>query len=547
MEQKRSIRASLLRTCAVFALVLATAIGGLGFYTFFYNIGEQYQRYISDILTYSQYGLDVDELGKNIENEEWSKMLEREKQLLDDVKATHKIEFIYIVKPLNTGDVDIMQNIVVGETANEIKKYGRTEFLSLTGDAYSSELVARYMEAAETHETTFFYNKTEEYGYMYTGVMPLVDTNGKNVALLCVDVSVNDIQKTARSYIRIVLVGVLVLTILFILALYKWMSKRIIRPIADIEKAAKEFVELSHENDDPEQLVYHKPSIHTEDEMEVLSEAVATMTEDLKKYMVDLLKETAEKERIGAELDVATKIQASALPNIFPAYPECKEFDIYASMDAAKEVGGDFYDFFKIDEEHLGLVVADVSGKGVPAALFMMASKIMIKNHASITMEPAEVLTQVNNQLCEGNEAEMFVTVWFAVLEISTGKIKAANAGHEYPAICRKGGEFELFKDKHDFVLAGMEDYEYSQYDMQLLPGDRLFLYTDGVPEATNADNELFGTDRMLEWLNKDKDVTPEQLAKKVREGVDLFVKDAPQFDDLTMLAITYWGEEKHN
>lgn len=547
MEQKRSIRASLLRTCAVFSLVLATAIGGLGFYTFFYNIGEQYQRYISDILTYSQYGLDVDELGKNIENEEWSKMLEREKQLLDDVKATHKIEFIYIVKPLNTGDVDNMQNIVVGETANEIKKYGRTEFLSLTGDAYSSELVARYMEVAETHETTFFYNKTEEYGYMYTGVMPLVDTNGKNVALLCVDVSVNDIQKTASSYIRIVLVGVIVLTILFILALYKWMSKRIIRPIADIEKAAKEFVGLSHENDDPEQLVYHKPSIHTEDEMEVLSEAVATMTEDLKKYMVDLLKETAEKERIGAELDVATKIQASALPNIFPAYPECKEFDIYASMDAAKEVGGDFYDFFKIDEEHLGLVVADVSGKGVPAALFMMASKIMIKNHAAISMEPAEVLTQVNNQLCEGNEAEMFVTVWFAVLEISTGKIKAANAGHEYPAICRKGGEFELFKDKHDFVLAGMEDYEYSQYDMQLQPGDRLFLYTDGVPEATNADNELFGTDRMLEWLNKDKDVTPEQLAKKVREGVDLFVKDAPQFDDLTMLTITYWGGEKHN
>ena len=544
MEQKRSIRAALLKTCAVFALVLATAIGGLGFYTFFDNMGEQYQRYISDILSYSQYGLDVDELGKDIENKEWSQMLEREKKLLDDVKATHKITFIYIVKPLNNSEVDNMQNIVVGETADEVKKYGRTEFLSLTGDAYSSELVARYMEAMENHEITFFYNKTEEYGYMYTGVMPLVDTNGKNVALLCVDVSVNDIQKTARSYIRIVLVGVIVLTILFILALYKWMSKRIIKPIADIEKAAKEFVELSHENDDPKQLVYHKPSIHTGDEMEVLSEAVATMTEDLKKYMVDLLRETAEKERMGAELDVATRIQASALPNIFPAYPECKEFDIYASMDAAKEVGGDFYDFFKIDEDHLGLVVADVSGKGVPAALFMMASKIMIKNHASITMEPAEVLTQVNNQLCEGNEAEMFVTVWFAVLEISTGKIKAANAGHEYPAICRKGGEFELFKDKHDFVLAGMEDYEYSQYDMQLQPGDRLFLYTDGVPEATNADHELFGTDRMLEWLNKEKEVTPEQLAKKVREGVDLFVKDAPQFDDLTMLAITYWGAE---
>ena len=546
MEQKKSISTSLLRTCAVFAVLLAVAIGGVGFYTFYYNMGKQYERYITDILEYSRYSLDVDELGEDIKNEVWTPMLEREKQLLDDMKVTHNIEFIYIVRPLNNNETDNMQNIIVGETASEVEQYGKTEYLGLTGDAYSPELVARYIEAAKTHEITFFFNKTEEYGYMYTGVMPLVDANGENVALLCADVSVNDIYAIMRNYIQIVFFGVLLFTILFILCLYRWLSKRIIRPIADIEKAAKEFVELSHENSEPESLIYHKPSIYTQDEMEVLSESVATMTDDLKKYMVDLMRETAEKERIGAELDVATKIQASALPNIFPAYPECKEFDIYASMDAAKEVGGDFYDFFKIDEDHLGLVIADVSGKGVPAALFMMTSKIMIKNHASVTMEPAEVLTHVNNQLCEGNEANMFVTVWFAVLEISTGKIKAANAGHEYPAICRKGGEFELFMDEHDFVLAGMEDYEYSQYEMQLQPGDRLFLYTDGVPEATDSNNELFGTDRMLEWLNKEKNLTPEQLIKKMKEGVDAFVKDAPQFDDLTMLAITYWGEEDH-
>lgn len=545
MEPKKSIRASLLRGCAVFSLILAFAVGILGFYMFFYHIGKQYQNYIQDVLQYAAYGLDVDKLGEDIKAGTWSDEMEQAKRRLDAIKQTHHIEFIYMVKPLNNNETDNMQNIIVGETEAEVEEYGTTEYLSLTGDSYSAKLAARYQKAMNSHKITYFYNKTDEYGYMYTGVLPLVDTDGKTAALLCVDVSVNDMEKIAKGYVRIVLIGVVVLTLLYILALYKWLSVRIVKPVDQMEQAAKDFVELSHGNSNPELLIYNKPEIHTGDEMEILSEAVATMTGDLKKYMMDLLQETAEKERISAELDVATKIQSAALPNIFPAYPECKEFDLYASMDAAKEVGGDFYDFFKIGEDHLGLVIADVSGKGVPAALFMMASKIMIKNNAAVHLEPAEVLTQVNNQLCEGNEADMFVTVWFAVLEISTGKVKAANAGHEYPAISRKGKPFELYKDKHDFVLAGMEDYEYSQYDMQLQPGDRLFLYTDGVPEATNAQNELFGTDRMLEWLNQEPVATPEQLTKKVREGVDAFVKEAPQFDDLTMLAITYLGAEE--
>ena len=216
-------------------------------------------------------------------------------------------------------------------------------------------------------------------------------------------------------------------------------------------------------------------------------------------------------------------------------------------MDPAKEVGGDFYDFFLIDEDHLGMVMADVSGKGVPAALFMMVSKILVQNYAMTGRGPAEVLRAVNNQICANNREEMFVTVWFGVLDLRTGRITAANAGHEYPAMMLTGGQFELVKDKHGFVIGGVEGVRYKEYELQLKPGSRLFLYTDGVPEATNADNVLFGTERMLAALNKAPDADTKTILKNVREAVDGFVKDAEQFDDLTMLCVEYTGKDRGN
>ncbi len=278
--------------------------------------------------------------------------------------------------------------------------------------------------------------------------------------------------------------------------------------------------------------------IHTGDEIEELSESFAQMYLELREYLRELSIVTAEKERIGAELDIATQIQADMLPGIFPAFPEREEFDIFASMDPAKEVGGDFYDFFLIDADHLALVIADVSGKGVPAALFMVITKTLIKNQMMMGVSPKSVLEAVNNQLCENNEAEMFVTVWLAVYEISTGKVTAANAGHEYPAIKRAGGSFELFKDPHGFVVAGMENTRYKEYEMELHAGDTLFVYTDGVPEATDAGQTLFGTERMLEALNKKKDTDPKELVEGLKNEIDRFVGEAMQFDDITMLSL---------
>ena len=247
-----------------------------------------------------------------------------------------------------------------------------------------------------------------------------------------------------------------------------------------------------------------------------------------------------EKERIGAELSLAARIQTSALPKEFPARAE---FDIYASMTPAKEVGGDFYDFFMVDEEHLGLVIADASGKGVPASLFMMVSSTLIR-HAAMDggspISPAKILQVVNHQLCARNPEEMFVTVWLGILEISTGKLIAANAGHEYPILKRAGEDFELFKDRHGLVIGAMDGVRYRDYEILLEPGAKLFVYTDGLSEAANASMEQFGTERTLTALRECGDGSPKKLIGAVNAAVKAFVDDAPQFDDLTMLCVEY-------
>ena len=288
-----------------------------------------------------------------------------------------------------------------------------------------------------------------------------------------------------------------------------------------------------------------KPSSITE--FETMQTEINRTSLALNEQMDTIREMTAEKERINTEMNLARDIQASMLPHIFPPFPDRKEFEIYASMDPAKEVGGDFYDFFLIDSDHMGLVMADVSGKGVPAALFMMASKIILQSVAMMGRSAGEILTKTNEAICSSNQAGMFITVWTGILEISSGKLTAANAGHEYPVLKRADGDFELFKDKHGFVIGGMEGIRYKEYELQLNPGDKLFLYTDGVPEATDANQELFGTERMIEALNRGKDHSPEQVLQCVRQAVDDFVKDAEQFDDLTMLCLEYKGKPEEN
>ncbi len=282
----------------------------------------------------------------------------------------------------------------------------------------------------------------------------------------------------------------------------------------------------------------------TNDEIEILAESFCELSKQTKKYINDITEITKEKERISTEMKLANRIQHNSIPHVFPPFPDYDEFEIYASMDPAREVGGDFYDYFLIDDDHLCLVISDVSGKGVPGALFMMISKVILQNLAMLGKGPAEILAKANEAICANNNEEMFVTVWIGILEISTGKIIAANAGHEYPAIM-KDGKFSLLKDKHGFVIGGMEGMMYRDYEITLEPGDKLFVYTDGVPESTNAENEMFGTDRMIDVLNEDPQADPEKILRHMSTAIDNFVLEAEQFDDITMMCITYNGNRK--
>ena len=281
-----------------------------------------------------------------------------------------------------------------------------------------------------------------------------------------------------------------------------------------------------------------------QNEIGQLAEDFTDLTKEIDHYVEEIRTVTSQKERYRTELSIASRIQEQVLPKGLPDAPGNRLFDLYASMTPAREVGGDFYDFFFTDQDHLALVIGDVSDKGVPAALFMMTAKALIRNLAKIEVCPGAILSHANDQLCENNESGYFVTVWFALIDLTTGEGISVNAGHENPSVCRAGGAYELIRNKHSMSVGVMPEVTFREHTFQMNPGDQLFVYTDGVPEAVNKDNEQFGTDRMLDVLNRNRDAGPKEQAVRMKEAIDAFAGEVPQFDDTTMLCFRYKGTE---
>ena len=459
--------------------------------------------------------------------EEYQTALNSMERLCNSSGAT----FIYVVRPdlADYGHITFLFS-----TINENSDYTRYEFgyvRETTNDEYREKYRMLY-EGKSERELVIRDKGYIETDAHITAMIPLKN-DGKTTAILCVQRQMDIMVNVRNSYINNVLFLMIGLAVFVIVGQTIYLHTVFLRPVRKITEESSRFAK---ENTIPENKL--TKMIKNNDEIGILADSIDNMEEKIVKYVNDLTNITAEKERINTELSLATRIQASMLPNVFPPFPDRKEFDIYASMTPAKEVGGDFYDFFFTDDDHLCMIIADVSGKGVPAALFMMAAKIIFANYAKMGKSPSEILTAANTAICTHNHEEMFVTVWLGILEISTGKLQAANAGHEYPAVKKAGGNFELFKDKHGFVIGGMESMKYKQYEIQLDKGDTLFLYTDGVAEATNAENQLFGTERMLEALNAEPTAEPKILLENMKKSIDEFAGNAPQFDDLTMLCI---------
>ena len=398
----------------------------------------------------------------------------------------------------------------------------------------------RFLNGAES-DTLYDIDYTKSYGLLCTVGTPIMNAEGETAAFMLVDVSLHNLLNGMQDFALKFSFAILILTLLISWTTARRIKYGLVRPINLIADASQRF---ASQNDRAATDYFANLDIHSGDEIESLVHTMADMEHSLKEYGAELMQITAEKERISTELSLATQIQGAMLPHIFPPYPDRHEFDIFAMMEPAREVGGDFYDFFLIDDDHLCLVMADVSGKGIPAALFMMISKTILQSCAMLGVSTAEILTKTNEALCSNNQVEMFVTVWLGILEISTGKLTCANAGHEYPVLKKAGGAYGLYKDQHSFAVGGMEGIKYKEYTLQLEKGDKLFLYTDGVPEATDAQGNMFGIGRMLDALNQEPDAHAEQLLHNVREAVSGFVKDAEQFDDLTMLCLEYKGSK---
>ncbi len=344
-------------------------------------------------------------------------------------------------------------------------------------------------------------------------------------------------ERLSDNYKVMVSISVVLLAALLGVMFYfsNKLSGRFVKPIEELADSVREIASGN--------LDKKITDIHTGDEIEHLAVCFNAMTDELKAYMANLTKVTADRERIATELNVAKDIQHGMLPSIFPPYPDKKEFDIYATMDAAREVGGDFYDFYLLDDNHLVVTVADVSGKGIPASLFMVISKTVLKNFAVFMNNPddfAEVMTCANNQLCQGNDEMMFVTVFLGMLDLKTGKFIYVNGGHNPPIIYHKAeNRCEYLAVKKNFVLGGMEDMHFTQQEIQLEHGDLIFMYTDGVNEAMNAEKEEYTSERLLNFMNKtDCNVDLNKLLSAVKDDVKDHVKDAEQSDDMTMIAL---------
>lgn len=396
----------------------------------------------------------------------------------------------------------------------------------------------------EGEEFIYDIGPTEKYGWMCTAGIPIYDSSGEICFFILVDVTIEDVFGGISHYVLQITAAMVLVIALLSWILLMYIERSLVKPLNMIAEAAQGYAK-DRLAGDKNNNHFSSLDIRTGDEVENLSLVMADMEQDLAKYDENLTRITAERERIETELSLAARIQAEVLPGVFPAFPEQTKFDICASMESAREVGGDFYDFFLIDDDHLYMAIADVSGKGIPAALFMMSSKSILANNAMMGKNPAQILRDANASICVNNPERMFVTVWLGILEISTGKLTASNAGHEFPALRQPDGEFKLINDEHGVLIGARKGMKYTEYELTLEKGSKLFVYTDGVPEAADAQENLFGVDRMLAALNENPDASPAELLADVRRAVDGFVQDAEQYDDLTMLCIEYKGCDK--
>ncbi|MBQ5405738.1 MAG: serine/threonine-protein phosphatase [Oscillospiraceae bacterium] len=515
--------------------LLVSSIGMASFATAFKNEYATSTYHMADTATALINGDHLEDYLDGLESEEY----EKTRSNLDIYCKKMSVSLIYVIL-VDRSDygrfVSVFNSVDNSVDNSSYVPWELGHKRDTTNDEYRERYRALY-EKESCFETIYRTHPTDGQHPHITTLVPVTKSSGEVAAILCMQRPMSELEEASRPFVQKIAFSTILLSIIAVAFAAVFFKRQVVEPVKIASDEASRFARENTKG---------KPigKISKYEEIARLATSIDTMETDMVNYMEHLTTLTADKQRISTELSLATQIQATMMPHIYPAFPDRTEFDIYALMHPAKEVGGDFYDFFLIDEDHLCMVMADVSGKGIPAALFMMASKIILQSCAMLGQSAAEILTKTNEAICSNNQAGMFITVWLGILEISSGKLTAANAGHEYPVIKRADGAFEVMKDKHGLVIGALEGVRYREYELQFEPGMKLFLYTDGVPEASDAENRMFGLPRMLSALNADKDAGPEKLLNHVLDAMGDFVKDAEQFDDTTMLCLEYRGKE---
>lgn len=518
----------IVRVVVIMILLLGLALVTFSFFSFrktFRNVyssrAENTARMIADMVD----GDRMNDYAHTLEKDAYYEELE---QLFSALKEDSGASYLYIFYPEEDSFIYILDAYCEGDGADTISELG--DVYEYTDMEYTY-LVPDVQEKKAS--TELILGEDVGFGTSVSAWAPILNSDGELAAMVEVDYEMTVVENDMKTYVLFFILFTLAGIALILLVVLLYIRKVLSKPLEDITELIESFKDGEFRIEGRE--------IRTGDEIENVYRTFVKMVEKIDDYVENITRITAEKGRIETELNVATQIQADMLPNIFPAFPGRREIDIFATMRPAKEVGGDFYDFFLIDDTHLAFLIADVSGKGVPAALFMVIAKTIIKNHASMGTPVNEVFERTNNQLCEGNQEGFFVTSWLGILDIRTGVLEYANAGHNPPVIMRKDG-CEWNDCIPGLVLAAMENMPYEKYELQLEPGDRILLYTDGVPESLNKDIQAYGEEKLIEEFEATRSLSVEEGIRYIQKSVDTFAGEAEQFDDITMLLLEYKG-----
>lgn len=530
---------TLVITFVLFLLALLSfCIALIGYHSFTKYFTEEYNESVEKTAVTARYLVDGNRIKYYLENGEDSNDYKETKYYLTRLCNSQGMSVIYVMTVSN----DYKLTTSVFNCLSDDSTYTPWEigYEVPTSDVeYEKAYKKMYEEGLESATVVRIENLNTGKPHV-TALVPIKDDSGKVVAILHVQRFVKRLNTIRRKYLVQLSVTAGILMLLAGLMASVFLRKQVVKPIRKLTGEAERFA-----RDNTRQEIGFDKGICKVREINSLAASIDKMEYDTVKYVADITAMTKESERIGTELDVASKIQTGLLPVEFPAFPEREEFDIFATMDPAKVVGGDFYDFFLVDDTHLAFLIADVSDKGIGAAFFMAIAKTIIKTHALTGASPSEILEAADRIIATKNPAGLFVTVWMGVIDIVTGHVTACNAGHDYPALLQNKEEgYQIQKIKHGPPVAFLPNMEFPAIEFDMKPGDRIFLYTDGLNEAKREDGERFGTARILEVLNSHQGDSEEATLMAMHEAVRAFSGDEPQFDDMTMLGFTFRGRE---